>query len=100
MVLAGVTTAYLWRIFSTSQRPPLPLRSSRRNDAREDGADVGAANRVVELLVMLDEVLQRYDIDAAVCGQRLVCSMVQNAADNVAYGVGTNADKLVDGLFG
>lgn len=45
-------------------------------------------------------MLQRYDIDAGVCGQRLVCSMVQNAADRVARGSATSADKLVDGLFG
>lgn len=46
----------------------------------------------------LDKVLQRYDIDPVACGQRLVCTMVQNAADEVAVGVGTSTDKLVDGL--
>lgn len=50
------------------------------------------------MMAALDNVLQRYDIDAVACGQRLVCTMVQNAAYEVADGVGTSTDKLVDGL--
>lgn len=50
------------------------------------------------MLDMLERLLQRYDIDAKVCAQRLLCSTVRQAAGNVADGVGSSADKVIDGV--
>lgn len=65
----------------------------------EHTASVGS-EKIAQMLASLEEMLQRYDIDASVCGQRLFCSMVQNAAEKVAHGHGSSTDKLVDGLSG
>lgn len=64
------------------------------------GTDRFGSEKIAQMLAGLEEMLQRYDIDASVCGRRLVCSMVQNAAENVAHGRGSSTDKLVDGLSG
>lgn len=62
--------------------------------------DMFGSEKIAQIMANVDELLHRYDIDASVCGRRLVCSMVQNAAQKVARGHGSSTDKLVDGLSG
>lgn len=46
----------------------------------------------------IEKVLQKYDIDAAACTQRTLCSSVRDAAHNVAKGKGTSTEKILDGI--
>lgn len=51
-----------------------------------------------QILDMMERLLKRYDIDARGCAQRLLCSTVRQAAENVASGSGSSADKVIDGV--
>ncbi|XP_048486012.1 uncharacterized protein LOC105381883 [Plutella xylostella] len=50
---------------------------------------------VSDMLNKLDETLSRYNIDSAACMQRLTCSYVQLANENVVAGNATDFDALL-----
>lgn len=47
------------------------------------------------MLNKLDETLSRYNIDSAACSQRLACSYVQLANENMVAGNATDFDALL-----
>ncbi|XP_074042420.1 uncharacterized protein [Leptinotarsa decemlineata] len=49
-------------------------------------------------LTTLDNVLLENGIDMTSCIQRLICSSVKKAANNVESGRGTSLDKIIDGV--
>lgn len=55
-------------------------------------------NPLNQLIEKVERVFHKYDIDVTTCVQRMVCITVRNAAENVARGNGTSAEKIFDGL--
>ncbi|XP_049878214.1 uncharacterized protein LOC126375315 [Pectinophora gossypiella] len=51
-----------------------------------------------DMLNKLDETLSRYNIDSAACMQRLACSYVQLANENMVTGNATDFDALLSNL--
>lgn len=51
-----------------------------------------------QILDMMERLLKRYDVDAKECAQRLLCSTVRQASENVSGGIGSSADKVIDGV--
>lgn len=46
----------------------------------------------------VEHVFHKYDIDVTTCVQKVVCTTIKNAVDNVAKGSGSSTDKIFDGL--
>lgn len=46
----------------------------------------------------IERILQKYNIDATACTQRTLCMSVRDASQNVAKGIGTSSEKILDGI--
>ncbi|XP_013170697.1 PREDICTED: uncharacterized protein LOC106120068 [Papilio xuthus] len=55
-------------------------------------------NQVSDMFGKLDETLSRYNVDTAACMQRLTCSYVQLANENMAAGNASDFDVLLASL--
>lgn len=55
-------------------------------------------SQISDWMQKLDESLGRYNIDSASCMQRLTCSYVQNANENVITGNATDFDATLSSL--
>ncbi|XP_073950200.1 uncharacterized protein isoform X2 [Choristoneura fumiferana] len=55
-------------------------------------------HQVTDLLSRMDETLARYNIDSGACTQRLACSYVQLANENMLTGNATEIDALLANL--
>lgn len=55
-------------------------------------------NPINQLIDKVERIFHKYDIDVTTCVQRMVCTTVKNAVENVARGNGTSAEKIFDGL--
>lgn len=51
-----------------------------------------------QLIDKVERLLHKYDIDVTTCVQKIICTTIKNAADNVARGNGSSAEKIFDGL--
>ncbi|XP_053613617.1 uncharacterized protein Desi isoform X2 [Plodia interpunctella] len=55
-------------------------------------------SQISNMLTRLDETLNKYNIDSSACMQRLACSYVQLANENVITGNATDFDALLSSL--
>lgn len=51
-----------------------------------------------QLIGKVERIFHKYDIDVTTCVQKVICTTVKKAAENVAKGSGSSADKIFDGL--
>lgn len=51
-----------------------------------------------KLIDKVERIFHKYDIDVSKCVQRVVCTTIKNAVENVAKGSGSSTDKIFDGL--
>lgn len=51
-----------------------------------------------QVIEKVERMFRKYDIDVTTCIQKMVCSTVKTAAENVAKGNGSSAEKIFDGL--
>lgn len=49
-------------------------------------------------LRVIDEALIENELDVTVCLQKLLCRIARNSSQNVAKGIGSSTDKIIDGL--
>lgn len=55
-------------------------------------------DRLSKIAESIEKILSKYDIDATTCTQRTICTSVDQAVKNVASGVGSSGEKILDGL--
>lgn len=55
-------------------------------------------SQISDMLNKLDETLSKYNIDSSACMQRLACSYVQLANENMITGNATDFDALLSSL--
>lgn len=55
-------------------------------------------DHLTKLVFTIEKTLQKYNIDATACTQRTLCTSVRDAARNVANGIGTSSEKILDGI--
>lgn len=55
-------------------------------------------NKTLHILETIDKLLNKYDIDSTICSQRIMCTLLNDASENVSNGNGTSIDKILDGL--
>lgn len=60
--------------------------------------DVNSDDKLTQFAETVEKILEKYNIDATTCTQRTICSSVRDAAKNVAQGVGTSSEKILDGI--
>ncbi|KAH9643037.1 hypothetical protein HF086_013598 [Spodoptera exigua] len=58
----------------------------------------GGYGRISEVFGKIDEMLSRYNVDSTACMQRLACSYVQLANENMISGNATDFDVLLSSL--
>ncbi|XP_031630522.1 uncharacterized protein LOC116345366 [Contarinia nasturtii] len=97
VLLGGFVSTYLWKSFMKDQSqfvnsPAYYGPYTRQDDQFDD------ENPLNQLIDKVERVFHKYDIDVTTCVQRLVCITIRNAAENVAKGNGTSAEKIFDGL--
>lgn len=51
-----------------------------------------------QIIEKFERIFRKYDIDVTTCVQKIICTTVKNAAENVAKGNGSSAEKIFDGL--
>lgn len=51
-----------------------------------------------QLIEKFERIFHKYDIDVTICIQKVICTTIKNAAENVAKGNGSSAEKIFDGL--
>lgn len=55
-------------------------------------------NPMNKIIDKVERIFQKYDIDVTTCVQKVVCTTIKNAVENVAKGSGSSTDKIFDGL--
>lgn len=63
-----------------------------------DQLDDDDDNPMHQLMEKVERMFRKYDIDVTTCVQKMICTTVKNAAENVAKGNGSSAEKIFDGL--
>lgn len=55
-------------------------------------------NPMNHLIEKVERIFHKYDIDVTTCVQKVICTIIKNATENVAKGNGSSTDKIFDGL--